>query len=273
MQNYLPFRVKVKFFLKKALPMKAFDFVHFLWIKTFAYFIKGQSILLKYQNLFLSKYPKTVQAGPFKGMLYVDKAIGSSYLHKLIGSYEAILHPHINMFKNKDFDTILDIGSAEGYYLIGFGIMFPNAHLVGFEIEEDGRNLSDKMYQKNNLKNKITLLGEATKENVSSFITSKTLLICDCEGGELDILDPKTFPTFLDIDTAIVELHDFIRPGIKKVLIERFEDTHSITIVPFALANPKEFPFFADIKNKKDLYELRRERGCQEQEWMILEKK
>lgn len=250
-----------------------FNFVHFLWVKTFAYFVKGQDILLKYQKIFLSKYPKTVQAGPFKGMLYVDRAIGSSYIHKLIGSYEAVLHPYIKNLKNKNFDTILDIGSAEGYYLIGFGRMFPEAHLIGFEIEEDGRSLSDEMYKKNNLTNKITLLGKATKENVAPLITSKILLICDCEGGELDILDPKAFTDFLNIDTAIIELHDFFRHGIKESLIERFKDTHRITIIPFTLANPKEFPFFAEVTNEKDLYELRRERGCQEQEWMILEKK
>lgn len=273
MKEYLPLRVRAKLFLKKLFPKSLFRMTQSLWIHTFARFVKGQDILAKYTKLFLSRHPMVVQAGPFKDMRYVDKAIGSSYLHKLIGSYEAILHPYIETLRNRQFNTIIDIGSAEGYYLVGFGQMFPEARLIGFEIEEKGRELSKELYAKNNLTNKLSLFGEATKENVAPIITENTLLICDCEGGEIDILDPENFPMFKKIDTAIIELHDFIHPNIKEALVERFKDTHTITIVPFALAEPKDFPFFTSITDQKDLYELRRERGAQEQEWMILEKK
>ena len=273
MTDFLPLRVRIKLYLKNLLPKSLFSFINIVWRNTFAYFVKGQDTLLKYQNRFLNKYPKVVQAGPFQDMKYVDKAIGSSYLHKLIGSYEAILHPYIKALKDKNFDTFLDIGSAEGYYLIGFGKMFPNAHLIGFDLEETGRNLSKEMYEKNNLLNKLSLFGEATSENVAPLITEDTLLMCDCEGGEIDILDPEKFSAFKKINTAIIELHDFIRPNAKEILINRFQDTHNIKIIPFELANPADFPFFKEVDNEKDLYELRRERGCQEQEWMILERK
>ena len=145
--------------------------------------------------------------------------------------------------------------------------------MIGFEIEEKGRKLTQEMYTKNFLTNRITLLGEATNSNVSKYITEKTLFICDCEGAELDILDTNKVPEFLKVETAIIELHDFIHPGIKEALLERFKNTHNIQIIRFALANPNDFPFFSEVKNKKDLYEIRRERGWQEQEWMILEKK
>lgn len=273
MAEYLPTRIHAKNFLKKLLPVRIFGMVQYVWVHIFARFIKGEDILTKYTKLFLSKYPKIVKAGPFEGMKYVDKAVGSSYLHKLIGSYEAVLHPYIKTLSGKDFDTILDIGSAEGYYLIGFGRMFPNANLIGFEIEEDGRDLSKEMYTKNDLVNKLSLFGEANSENVSPLITEKTLLICDCEGGELDILDSQNFLDFKKINIAIIELHDFIRPNIKETLVERFKETHTINIIRFALVNPNDFPFFAEVNNEKDLYELRRERGWQEQEWMILERK
>lgn len=273
MKEYLPIRVRVKLLLRKILPKGLFAAVQSIWLRVFARFIKGQDILTMYTKQFLSQHPMVVQAGPFKSMKYVDRAIGSSYLHKLIGSYEAVLHPYIEVLKQKQFDTILDIGSAEGYYLIGLGKMFPTAHLIGFELEEEGRDLSKELYAKNNLTNKLSLFGEATKENVAPLITENTLLVCDCEGGEVDILDPENFPALKKINTAIIELHDFIRHHIKETLVTRFKDTHTITIVPFALAEPGKFPFFATVTNQKDLYELRRERGWQEQEWMILEKK
>lgn len=273
MKEYLPPRVRAKLLLKKLLPISLFKVVHVIWMNTFAPFVKGQDILKHYTTVFLSKNPRAVQSGPFKGMQYVDMAIGSSYFHKLIGSYEAILHPTLEKLRHKKFNTILDIGSAEGYYLVGFGRFYNEAHLVGFEIEEKGRSLTKEMYEMNHLKNKLTLLGEATAENIVPYITEKTLLVCDCEGGEMDILDPTVSPELLTVDTYIIELHDFLRPGIQESLTQRFKHTHHITIVPFTLANPKDFPFLASITSKKDLYELRRERGWQEQNWMVLEKK
>lgn len=271
--QYYPPRVRAKKFLKSLLPQKLFSLVQSVWVHTFAHFTKGQDILGKYTAIFLKHNERVVQAGPFKGMNYVSQAIGSSYLHKLIGSYEAILHPIIEKISKNNYTTILDIGSAEGYYLVGFGRMFKDAQLVGFEIEVEGRELTKEMYTLNNLSNKLTLLGEATAENISTYIEGDTLLICDCEGGELDILSVEKAPKLQEVHTAIIELHDFIRPGIKEALIKRFEKTHTITIIPFELANPELFPFFRTVSSKEDLYELRRERGWQEQEWMILEKK
>lgn len=273
MSEYLPFRVRAKNLLKKLLPASIFGIVRSIWVKTFAKFVKGQDILTKYENLFVSKYGKVVEGGPFKGMKYVDIAVGSSYLHKLIGSYEAVLHPFISKIRHKHFDTIIDIGSAEGYYLIGLGRMFPQAHLIGFEVEEKGRKLSKEMYAKNNLANRFSVFGSATASNVAPLITENTLLICDCEGGEVDILDPEKYREFKKIDIAIIELHDFLRPNAKEILFKRFENTHDIAIIGFKLANPKEYPFFSLVTNQKDLYEIRRERGEQNQEWMILEKK
>ena len=272
-QEYFPPRVRAKLFLKRLLPVALFSLVQKLWVTTFARFTKGQDILATYTKHFLEKNDRVVQAGPFKGMKYVDMAIGSSYLHKLIGSYESILHPTIESLRCKTYDSIVDIGSAEGYYVVGLGKIFPSAHLVGFEMEEKGRELLQELYKMNGLTNRLSVLGEATYENITQYITRDTLLICDCEGGELDILNTEKNKKLLDVKTAIIELHDFIRPGIKEALTKRFEGTHTITIVPFALADKDAFPFFKTVTNEQDLYELRRERGWQEQEWMILERK
>lgn len=273
MKEFMPFRVRAKLFLKGVLPKNLFKLVQSLWISTFSNIVKGNDVVRKYENIFLENFPPIVQAGPFAGMRYVDASIGSSYLHKLIGSYEAVLHPVINDLEDSEFDTVIDIGTAEGYYLVGFGKMFPKARLVGFEIEEEGRRLSKELFAKNSLNNELLFLKEATGENVGEFLTQKTLLICDCEGGEVDILDPEKFPRFSEVDFAIIELHDFIRPGAREILTERFKNTHTVKIIRFKLADPEKFPFFAMVNNEKDLYELRRERACQEQEWMILEKK
>lgn len=273
MTSYVPVRVKIKHCLRRLLPNKLFSLVNKIWINTFAKLFKVQNIVDKYTTTFISTNPKIVQSGPFTGLAYVDRAVGSNYLHKLVGSYEAVLHPVLQKIFQNDYDTIVDIGAAEGYYLIGLGQKFPKATLVGFETETIGQELIAEMYQKNNLHNKLVLEGTATVVNVAPYITEATLLVCDCEGGEVDILNPTTEAAFLKIKTAIIELHDFIRPGIKETLIRRFSDTHAIEFVAFKMADPKNFPFLASIHDQVEQYEILRERGWQEQEWMVLERK
>lgn len=273
MSEYVPVRVKIKGFLRNLLPKSLFDLINKVWIHTFARLFKVQDVLDSYTALFLQNNPKVVQGGPFTGLRYVDKAVGSNYLHKLVGSYEAVLHPVLSEIFQKRFDTVIDIGAAEGYYLVGVGQKFPGAKLVGFETESTGRELVAEMYTKNYLTNELVLEGTATPANVAPYITGATLLICDCEGGELDILNPDVEAAFAEVDTALIELHDFIRPGIKEALIERFSPTHDITLVPFKMADPSQFPFLASITNQSEQYEILRERGWQEQEWMILSRK
>ncbi len=273
MSEFIPFRVKVRKLLKALLPQQLFSFVSRLWVLCFARFFNVQGTVEKYTEQFVSTYPKVVQGGPFIGMKYVDVAVGSNYLHKLIGSYEAVLHPAIVGLQTTALDTIIDIGSAEGYYLIGLGRMFPQARLVGFELEESGRNLTEEMYRKNNLQNNLTLLGEATAENITPYITPDTFLLCDCEGAEMDILDPERNPQLKNVKQAIVELHDQFRPGITVALTKRFEATHNISFVIFAFANPHDFPYLESIKNESERYDLLRERGIQDQQWMILTRK
>lgn len=273
MNEYVPVRVRIRRALKALLPQRLFALISSVWVQTGARFFDVQGIVERYTAEFLSKYPKVVQGGPFAGLQYVDAAVGSNYVHKLIGSYEAILHPTIERLRGRSFSTIIDVGSAEGYYLVGLGRLFPTAHLIGYEIEEVGRQLTKELYDKNRLTNQLSLYGEATAENVATTITQDTLLICDCEGAELDILDPEKFPAYRDIEVAIIELHDFIRPGIKEALLARFVTTHTATLVPFKMVNPERFPFLASIKNEQHRYELCRERGWQEQEWLVLEKK
>jgi hypothetical protein len=272
MENHMPARVRIRVFLKKLLPRSLFSVVSTTWRYLGARFIDVHGIVEKYTADFLTNHPKVVQGGPFKGMQYVDSAVGSNYVHKLIGSYEAVLHPYIQKLRPGSFDTVVDIGSAEGYYLIGLGRLFPDVRLVGFEMETDGRNLTQEMFVKNNLRNNLELYGEATADNIAPVLTPKTLLICDCEGAELDILDPEKCPQLLSVQSAIIELRDEFRPGIKEALIDRFTKTHRITILPFKMASPEDYPYLASIQNKNEQYELLRERGIQDQEWMILEK-
>jgi hypothetical protein len=86
MSQYLPIRVRAKLFAKRLLPTNTFNTVREVWIATGAKFVGDKKIIKKYTHIFLATNPMVVQGGPFKGMKYVDGAVGSSYLNKLIVS-------------------------------------------------------------------------------------------------------------------------------------------------------------------------------------------
>ena len=146
----MPLRVKIKEFLKKILPKSAFLTIVSIWRKTFSRFFVSD-IHDIYTKKFLNENSLSVIGGPFAGMKYINESAGSTYLLKLIGCYESILHPYIEKYKKSSFDTIIDIGCAEGYYLIGLGINHPYAHLIGYDIDKKALDLTKKLALVNNL--------------------------------------------------------------------------------------------------------------------------
>jgi len=65
-----------------------------------------------------------VQNGHFKGMKYIKRSSGSALLPKILGSYEEPIQGWIReVIEDKNYENILDIGCAEGYYACGFAMV------------------------------------------------------------------------------------------------------------------------------------------------------
>lgn len=54
-------------------------------------------------------------------------------------------------------------------------------------------------------------------------------MLCDIEGAEKDLLDPTSAPALKGMDIT-VESHECLIPGVTQLLIERFKDSHQITL-------------------------------------------
>ncbi|MES2622910.1 MAG: hypothetical protein V4576_00710 [Patescibacteria group bacterium] len=265
-------RTTIKNILHSILPKKAFDKVRAAYIKHGAPLFNNNdnAVIEQYTTQLLAQSGYVVIEGPFKGLKYVTSAVGSSFVHKLAGYYEAVLIPYVEEVKKLNIQHILDIGSAEGYYTTGFGRIFPNASISAFEMDEQGRKLTQEMYTLNGLTNPLSIQSEANNTNIVPEIKDNTLLICDCEGAEKTILDIADKNLFSKIAYGIIELHDELVPGCKEAVNSYFKDTHSIEIVQFKMANPIDFSFLRNISNPQHVYTLLRERGIQNQEWAIL---
>ncbi len=186
----------------------------------------------------------SVVDGPFQGMRYVAWAQGSSHSPKILGTYEKELHPIIELIKTKQFECIIDIGAAEGYYAVGFGAFFKEhgTHIIAYEMKEKGQKLLGELARLNHVNN-IQILGHCLPANLNEHLNSnkKCLVICDVEGFEVELLDPQLVP-HLAAASMLVEVHDQVRPGATEQLYQRFQETHSIKEILSSNRTWDDFP-------------------------------
>jgi hypothetical protein len=187
-----------------------------------------------------------VQSGPFAGMTYVSEAICSSLVPKLLGSYEAELHPVLAEVFARNYETVIDIGCAEGYYAIGSAMRLPEARVLAFDINPRARDLCVRLAQANKVADRVQVEGECNHGRLRGLISERTLIICDCEGCELQLLDPALVPELRNCD-LILELHDMIDPRITATTIARFDATHDITLIDAVDRDPGAFPLLREF--------------------------
>jgi hypothetical protein len=88
----------------------------------------------------------------------------------------------------------------------------------------------------------LVVAGKCEIELLRSVIakTERSLLIVDCEGAELELLDQMLLPGLLGCD-MIIECHDFVNPDITKILKQRFSESHDIEEVLEGPRDPNRF--------------------------------
>ncbi len=229
--------------------------------------------VVKYQEMYISSLlspERIVLGGIFKGMKYaVYQSFGSGLLTKLIGSYEDELHPTLqNLSKNK-YSDIIDIGCAEGYYAVGLALLFPEARIHAYDIEERALDLCRKMATANHTMERTTLKRKCDKAELVNFkFNGKGLVICDCEGYESELFDKNVAYALNNCD-LIIELHDGQVPGIKKQIQEAFDETHQIEFVRSKLKAVKDYPLMSRLPSEyqQDRYLIERDSY---QDWAII---
>jgi precorrin-6B methylase 2 len=266
--------VKIKKLLKKILPTRIFAGLHNFarnWVRPLI--DKKAAVEIAYLKKFVARYGLIVTSGPFEGMKYVQRANGSVLLLKLVGCYEFVLHTFLNNDKSTSYDTIIDIGCAEGYYLIGLSLHHPEAKLIGYDTEPDALELLQELAKTNNIKNQLALFIKCEPKLLETQITQNTLLICDAEGFEHEILNPQNTKSLKDVQTIIVETHDHIISNTTQELITRFSDTHTAEELQYSKADKTNYPFLSEITKEADLDLLLDEREIENQTVLILSRK
>lgn len=185
----------------------------------------------------------TVASGPFAGMKYLNTSIGSSLAAKILGTYEKELHSTIFRILSLSFVRVVNVGAGEGYYAVGLAFSHPSRpRVVAFESNATGQKTISSLAELNQVQ-PILINGFCDAENLTAAIcdSQSTLIVCDVEGFEKDLLNPETV-TGLSKAWILVEVHDFIDREIGTLLKDRFRETHSILEIWSETRNTKDLP-------------------------------
>lgn len=181
-----------------------------------------------------------VQSGPFAGMDYPFAASEGAGASRLLGCYEASLTPIIQTIITRPYRKVIDVGCAEGYYAVGLARLMPQAQIIARDANPAALKMCAQLAQANGVADRITLGGLMQHQDFDLCTDQPTLVVCDIEGAEADLLDPARAMGLRHAD-ILVETHDCIVSGLSALISDRFGATHTITRIDRAL-NPEALP-------------------------------
>ncbi|WP_103256290.1 class I SAM-dependent methyltransferase [Tabrizicola aquatica] len=200
---------------------------------------KWRSIVLA--NTLAARGGTRITHGPFAGMTYPVDASEGARAPRLLGAYEASLHPVIEAVIARAYPQVLDIGCAEGYYAVGLARQMPGTTVHARDSDPRARALCANLAQVNEVSDRLQIGPEVTYADLALCDQAPTFVLCDIEGAEDALLDPARAPALAHAD-LLVEVHG---PAIRARLTDRFAATHRITRIDRTL-RPDLLPDWAE---------------------------
>jgi threonine dehydrogenase-like Zn-dependent dehydrogenase len=166
----------------------------------------------------------------------------------LVGSYEEELHPHVERLLRKEPPVVVNVGASAGYYAVGLARRLPSAQVIAVDIDPYARTLCRELASINGVSRRLHTKRLATHSDLRRWLRRGALLIADCEGCEVELLDPVAVPELRAVD-LIVELHDFVQPAASRTVLARFAQTHTAVVVASTVKSPsvRRYPALARL--------------------------
>jgi hypothetical protein len=176
-----------------------------------------------------------VQTGPFAGLRYTRSAVLSRHATPtLLGTYERQIYPFLEAAIER-CSYVIDIGCAEGYFALGIAQM--GKQVVAFDANPHERRVFREMAAANRLARLVKVERWCSPARLIELVRAHpgALIICDIDGGELDLFTPEVISAIRHCD-LIVELHG--KDAEENLpFVKRFDDSARILNHP---AEPAE---------------------------------
>jgi hypothetical protein len=209
---------------------------------------KWRSVVLG--NTQAAKAGERVVGGPFAGMAFPGNVAEGARVPRLLGCYEAGLHPVIETAIARAYPQMLILGCAEGYYAVGLALRCPESRIHARDSSPTARALCAALADANDVAGRLQIGGAATAADLALCAAAPTFVLCDIEGAEAALLDPAKAPALAEAD-ILVEVHEAQHPGLLAQMSARFQATHHITRIDRVL-RPDLLPPWAEALSDLD---------------------
>jgi hypothetical protein len=219
---------------------------------------------------YLHRYGLEVRHGPFAGMRYLPglEATSGDLVGKLLGAYEAELHPAIEAWLAAAPERIVDVGSAEGYYAVGLAHALPATTVYAYDIDPVARQRCAELAALNGVQDRVVIGEACTPATLAEHPATGVALLADCEGYERVLLDPGAAPQLRGW-AILVELHEFLDREITDTLRERFAATHDVDVIEGEVRDGAQYAELSDV-SPADRRVLLSEHRPAHMRWMAL---
>lgn len=170
-----------------------------------------------------------VRHGPFSGMRYPwAMACGSPLFSKILGSYERELSGVVESLCAVGYPAVINVGSAEGYYAVGFARRMPSTRVLAFDIEPEARKLVRELADANGVGERVQVDGFCSPSVLLERCRGGSgLILSDCEGYEKTLFTRDVASAISSWD-VLIEVHDLIDIEVSTRLVDAFAGSHEI---------------------------------------------
>lgn len=227
----------------------------------------------EFRELVFGELDVAILSGPFKGLKYIDKTVWGPIVPKWVGCYEAELHPVISKIVETDYSVVIDVGAAEGYYAVGLACAMPRTIVRAFDTDCIARLRLRELARLNSVTN-LSIGRRCTNKKLDRLISEKCLLVCDIEGGELDLLDLSKSHALEGVD-ILVEVHSTVSRSLSDVLDilrDRFDKSHHISEFSITSRENLSLGETIGIQDSRIEREAVKEHRSGEQAWLWMER-
>ena len=175
-----------------------------------------------------------VQRGLCRGLVFpADTSFFSTVPPMMLGLYERPLQLRLEqMTASQNYDLIVDIGSADGFYAVGLAMRCPGACVVACDTEARARKATMAMAERNGVGDRVSVHGFCSDRDLVEIARTgkRALILSDCEGYERELFRSGVGEALARHDVAI-EIHDWIDYRISPQLREVFGQSHDVEVI------------------------------------------
>lgn len=215
-----------------------------------------------------------VISGLFTGMRFLPYATWGRGDRggQLLGLYEQEVQ-QIIADHHANYDTLIDLGAADGYYAVGCVFKQLFRHCYAFEANESSRSHVKALASLNHVESRIDILGLATSESLLQIpeeVRQRTFVIIDIEGAEFQLVTPQLVSQFTRA-FFVIELHPPPGPaGLQSIdkLKDAFVPTHELWTVTQGPRDPNRFPILSAYHDH-ERWLIASENRAHRMEWLV----